>query len=173
MTNAPIIGVGFQLGGAWYGIGDSVAIPAGEDTLRAQITLRSNTPVDHLELVHNGKVILELPLRGERTRADTLVDVPVNGSGWYVVRAYANRPRLPVLDLYPFASTSPFYVTSGSQPIRSADDAAYFVKWIDRVTEEVEKHTGWNSATEKESVLERIAQARAEFVSRGGPASGR
>jgi TolB protein len=174
VTNAPIIGVGYQLGGAWYGIGDSVAIPAGADTLRAQITLRSNTPVDHLELVHNGKVILELPLRGDdRTRADTLVDVPVSGSGWYLVRAYANRPRLPVLDLYPFASTSPFYVTSGGQPIRSADDAAYFVKWIDRVTEEVEKHTGWNSATEKESVLERMAQARAEFVSRGGPASGR
>lgn len=172
VTNAPIIGVGFQLGGAWYGIGDSVAIPAGEDTLRAQITLRSNTPVDHLELVHNGQVILELPLRGDRTRADTLVDVPVRGSGWYLVRAYANRPRLPVLDLYPFASTSPFYVTAGGQPIRSADDAAYFVQWIDRVKEEVEKNTGWNTEAEKAAVLAKIEQARAEYITRGGQAVG-
>jgi hypothetical protein len=63
-------------------------------------------------------------------------------------------------------------VTAGGQPIRSAEDASYFVKWIDRVKEEVEKHTGWNSATEKAAVLERIAQARAEFVNRGGPAGG-
>jgi hypothetical protein len=64
-------------------------------------------------------------------------------------------------------------VTSGGQPVRSADDAAYFVKWIDRVKEEVEKNTGWNTEAEKAAVLAKIEQARAEYVTRGGQAVGR
>lgn len=166
VTNAPLLGVGYQAGGRWYGIGDSVSLPAGNHQIRAQVTLRSNTPVDHLEVIRNGKVVADLPLGGDRTRADTLVTLPVDASGWYVLRAYAARPRLPVLDLYPFASTSPFYVTVGGQPIRSREDAEYFLTWIDRVREEVEKHTGWNTPAERERVLRTIGEARAEFERR-------
>jgi hypothetical protein len=95
-----------------------------------------------------------------------MVTLPVDASGWYVLRAYAGRPRLPVLDLYPFASTSPFYVTVGGQPIRSREDAEYFLTWIGRVREEVEKHTGWNTPAEREQVLRTIGEARAEFERR-------
>ena len=71
-----------------------------------------------------------------------------------------------MLDLYPFASTSPFYVTVGGEPIRSPEDAAYFVTWIDRVKAEVEKHTGWNTPEERAYVMAKIADARRVFEER-------
>jgi TolB protein len=166
VTNAPLLGVGFKSGDAWYGIGDEITLPAGRHQLQIQVNLRSNTPVDHLELVRNGKVAVSVPLRGDRMAADTLLTVPVTESGWYVIRAYADLPVEPVLDLYPFASTSPVYVTVGGKPLRSAEDADYFLTWIDRVGEEVEQHTGWNTPAEREQVLATIARARAEFERR-------
>ena len=92
--------------------------------LRARVTLRSAVPVDHLQVIGNGKVVAEVPLTGDRTRAEASVMLKATGSGWYVLRAYSERPRLPVLDLYPFASTSPVYVRVGDQPVRSVADAS-------------------------------------------------
>jgi Tol biopolymer transport system component len=174
VTNAPILGLGWRVVGPsdrrtvgpWYGIGDSLSFPAGQHSLEVQVSLRSNTPVDHLELVRNGRVVAEVKLAGDRTSTDSLVRLPVSSSGWYVVRAWSDRPRLPVLDLYPFASTSPFYVTVGGQPVRSREDADYMITWIDRVRAEVEKHTGWNTAAEREQVLTTIASARRVFETR-------
>jgi len=71
-----------------------------------------------------------------------------------------------VLDLYPFATTSPIYVTVGDRPVRSRQDAEFFLKWIDRVRDEVNAHTGWNKGAERGSVLDLIAKARAEFERR-------
>jgi hypothetical protein len=171
VTNGPLLGLGAQRDGKtggrrWFGIGDEILLPAGTHALRFQLTLRSNMPVDHLELVRNGEVVAAVPLRGERTRADSTVTVPVTESGWYVLRAYADRPATPILDLYPFASTSPVYVTVGGQPVRSRQDAEYFITWIDRLKEEVEKHEGWNTPAERDSVLTTISRARVEFERR-------
>jgi hypothetical protein len=173
VTNGPILGMSAgggaegRRGSRWYGIGDEVTLPAGKNALRFQLSLRSNLPVDHFELVHNGKVIASLALPGNRTRADTALTVPVTESGWYVLRAWADRPANPILDLYPFASTSPVYVTVGGQPVRSAEDARYFVTWLERVREEVERHEGWNTPAERTQVLETIERAVAEFRQRG------
>jgi hypothetical protein len=51
------------------------------------------------------------------------------------LRASSSQAAHPILDLYPFATTSPIYVRAGDQPVRSPDDLAYFLKWIDRVRE--------------------------------------
>jgi hypothetical protein len=71
-----------------------------------------------------------------------------------------------VLDVYPFASTSPIYVTVGDDPVRSARDAAYFIAWIDRVAEAVGKHQGWANDAERATAMERIAAARRIFTER-------
>jgi hypothetical protein len=134
--------------------------------------MRSNVPQDHLELISNGKVVASIALAGDRTRADTTLTVTASSSAWFVLRTWSDKPRLPVLDLYPFASTSPFYVTVDNRPVRSKEDSDYFVTWIDRVREEVEKHTGWNTADEKAAVMQRIEKARQVFVS-GGQVAGR
>lgn len=178
VTNGPLLGLGVRApasprgqrpitdSAGWYGIGDDIPLPAGRHTIQVQVTLRSNTPVDHLELVGRGKVVASLPLRGDRTTVDTLITVPVEASGWFVLRAWADGPAEPILDLYPFASTSPFWVTVDGQPVRSTEDAEYFITWIDRVREDVEQHEGWNTPAERASVLEMIARARAIYQSR-------
>jgi hypothetical protein len=165
VTNGPLLT--FSVGG--HEPGDEVRL-AAPGRVAARITLRSNVPVDHLEIIGNGKVVASIPLRGDRTSADTTVSVPVPRSGWLVLRAYGDGPREPVLDLYPFASTSPVYVTVAGAPVRSRADAEFFVQWIDRVTAAAQAHAGWNTAIEKDSVLALLREAREEYVTRAAEA---
>lgn len=161
-TNGPLV----QLAINQTGIGGELRLPKGKHTVRAKVTLRSIVPIDHLELIRNGQVAVSIPLGGDRTAIDTTVSVPVTESGWFVLRAYSDKAIEPVLDLYPFGTTSPIYVTVDKQPVRSAEDAKYFLKWIDRIEDDAKKHEGWNTEAEKQGVLNRIAQARREFQSR-------
>src|SRR2546426_1467413 len=72
--------------------------------------------------------------------------------------------RSPVLDIYPFASTSPIYVTVGREPVRSTEDAAFFVRWIDRLMVAAGAHTGWNTPQERDAVLKQFADARGVYA---------
>ena len=153
---------------AGHEIGDEVVLPVGGGKLTAHVTLRSNVPVDHLQIVGAGGSIVEIPLRGARMQADTTIALPGTGSGWFVLRAWSERAELPVLDLYPFASTSPIYVSVGGMPVRSPVDATFFVRWIDRLLQAAAQHPDWRSEAERISVLAELQRARAVFVSRGG-----
>jgi hypothetical protein len=161
VTNAPLLE--FSLAG--HAIGDEIRLAPGSHRLRAVVGLRSNVPIDHLEVIGNGKVVASIPLRGDRMSARDTVSVPVNGSGWYVLRAYTDRATMPVLDLYPFGSTSPIYVQVGDQPTRSAADAEFFLRWIDRLEQTARTSTAWNTADEQSAVLRTISEARAVFAS--------
>ncbi len=161
-TNGPLLQ--FQVGTT--AIGGELALPAGSHRLPMRVTLRSLVPMDHLEIIGNGAVVASLPLRGDRTSADTTVMLDVARSGWYLLRAYSDKAIEPVLDIYPFGTTSPVYVSVAGRPVRSAADATYFMRWLDRLEAEAGAHSGWNSSTEKREVLERIRAARAEFEKR-------
>ena len=54
----------------------------------------------------------------------------------------------------------------GGQPILEKASAAYFVKWIDKLTEMASAHPGWRSEKEKAHVLAQFAEARAIYESR-------
>jgi TolB protein len=161
-TNGPLLN--FTLNG--QGLGDELTLPAGNHELLARVTLRSNVPVDHLEIVRNGRVITSIPLQGDRTSVSTTVRVAAQSSGWYLLRARGDGPAYPILDAYPYATTGPIYVTVGAQPVRSPDDARYFLAWIDRLEAAAEANGDWNTEQEKARVLETIREARAEFVRR-------
>src|SRR5205807_292425 len=81
-------------------LGDGIRLPR-DSTLTARVRLRSSVPVDHLEIIGNGRVVAAIPLTGDRTQASATVPIAVAVSGWYVLRAYADRAELPVLDRYP------------------------------------------------------------------------
>jgi hypothetical protein len=161
VTNAPLLA--FDVEGR--GPGDEIVLAAGRP-LQAKVSLRSAVPLDRLQVVGNGKVVAEVALAGDRTRAEASITLPAETSGWYVLRAFSERPRLPVLDLYPFASTSPVYVRVGDRPVRSAADAAWFVRWVDRVIAAASAHQGWNTPAEREAALGQLARAREEYVRR-------
>ncbi len=164
VTNAPLLE--FTLGGRE--IGDEIRLPAGGKRLTARVGLRSSVPIDHLEVIGNGSVVATIPLRGDRTTASETVSVLVTRSGWYVLRAWSDRPVTPILDLYPFGSTSPVYVRVGRQPVRSREDADFFVRWIDRLDQAARAHEAWNTPEEWEHVLGLLARARAVYAEQAG-----
>ena len=50
-------------------------------------------------------------------------------------------------------------------PISPAD-AAWFVRWVDRVSDAAGAHTGWNTPAEREATLSQLSRARDEYVRR-------
>jgi predicted amidohydrolase YtcJ/Tol biopolymer transport system component len=158
-TNGPLLR--FSLDGREAG--DELALPARGGALEAHASLASIVPVDRLEIVGNGRVAATVPVTGDRTAADARLRLRVRESGWYLLRAYALRSRHPVLDIYPYATTSPIYVTVGGGPARSRPDAEYFVAWIRRVEEAAAAHDGYNAPAERERVLATLAAGRAVF----------
>jgi TolB protein len=159
VTNGPLLT--FAVNGREPGA--DIRLPfAASQRVRARVTLRSNLPVDNLEIVGNGRVLAKL--RG--TVMDTTLTLAVTGNSWYLARAYSAAPRLPILDLYPFASTSPVYVTVGNSPPACGADAEYFLRWINLLSQRVRADTNWNTASERERTLAVISRAHEEFIRR-------
>jgi Tol biopolymer transport system component len=146
--------------------GDEIKLSLGSHTVSVRAVMHSIVPVEHLELVQNGKVVATVPMSGDRRSASATVHVPIDKSGWITLRAWSEHATPPVLDIYPFATTSPVYLTIAGIPPRSPEDARFFIDWVDRLREGAERHGGYNNAAEKTSVLALIARARAEFEKR-------
>jgi Tol biopolymer transport system component len=155
-TNGPLLG--FALGGRQ--LGDEIKLPAGEKKLEFTAWLRSLVPVDHLQVVCNGQVARDLALGGQHEAASLHDTISVSRSGWCLLRAYSDKSEHPVLDIYPYATTSPIYIAvEGSKP-RASEDARFFLTWIDRLTRAVEANQDWNTQAEEQQVLDQLSQAR-------------
>ena len=155
-TNGPLLG--FSVG--QREIGDNLRLPTGTHEVKFSAWLRSIVPVDHLEIICNGQVAKDLKLTGSRDRVDAEGTLPISRSGWCLLRASNDRAVYPVLDLYPYATTSPIYITVEGSKSQFQDDASYFVAWIDRLASAAQANTDWNDDHEKEAVLDQLSQAR-------------
>jgi TolB protein len=161
-TNGPLLGLTVDD----REIGSEISLPAPGRQVTVAVRLRSNVPVDHLELVQNGEVVRRIPLDSTRRSVTTTLRVPVERSGWMLLRARADHAAYPVLDIWPYATTSPIYLTVGGRPARSAEDARYFLAWIDRMREAVEAHRDWNTPAEREETLAMLDRAQEEYQRR-------
>jgi TolB protein len=159
-TNGPLLG--FSLGSRE--IGGELQLPAGEHTVKFKAWMRSIVPVDHLEVICNGQLARELKLSGNRQTADAEGTLPLSRSGWCVLRAWSEHAEHPILDIYPYATTSPIYVKVAGSEVRSPEDAAYFVAWIDRLTAAAKANQDWNTSEEKRSVLDLLDRARTMYA---------
>jgi hypothetical protein len=155
-TNGPLIA--FTLGG--QRVGDELRFDGAQSAVPFTAKLRSIVPVDHFEVVCNGRVSETLELRGARDAADITGTVPLRESGWCALRASSEDAEYPVLDKYVYATTSPVYVMIGGQAPRSPPDAKYFAAWIDRMIDTTSLYPDWNSLAEKEYVLKRLREAK-------------
>ncbi len=158
-TNGPLLY--FSLGG--QGIGGEVRL-AKKQEVHFSAELFSMVPVDHLQIVCNGKVTRDLALESDRTSAHVDGSIPLEASGWCVLRAFSDKAEYPILDLYPYATTSPVYVSLAGAPVRNAADAAYFGAWVDRLLDAARSNTSWNTEAEKESVLGLLGEARKKYA---------
>jgi TolB protein len=159
-TNGPLLG--FILGSQQ--VGGELHLPPGETKVKFSGWLRSIVPVDHLEVICNGRVVRELKLNDDRESADIEDTIPLSQSGWCLLRAWSERAEHPVLDAYPYATTSPIYVTVAGSVAKPIEDAAYFIAWIDRMIQNAKSNPDWNTEAEKISVLNLLEQARIVYV---------
>lgn len=158
-TNGPLLG--FTLGGK--DVGDEVRLPAGENKVKFTAWMRSIVPIDHLQIICNGDVVRELKLNSDRETANIEDIIPLSRSGWCLLRAWSEKAEHPILDLYPYGTTSPIYVSvAGSNP-KAPEDAAYFIAWIGRLEEAVNANHDWNTEAEKAAVLKTLDDARAVY----------
>jgi hypothetical protein len=155
-TNGPLLS--FSLDGRE--VGDELRVTAGENRLKFKAWLRSLVPVDHLEVICNGRVVRDLELSPDRQSADAQGEITLARSSWCLLRAWSDKARHPVLDIYPYATTSPIYVSIAGSPMKSTEDAAYFIAWIDRLIAAARSHKDWNTDTERDAVLDQLARAR-------------
>jgi hypothetical protein len=158
-TNGPLIA--FRLGGVM--VGSELKFDAPQSAVPFTAKMRSIVPVDHLEVVCNGKVAQTLRIEGTRESADLSGTIPLQQSGWCVLRAWSEKTEYPVMDNYAYATTSPVYITIGGKRAYSKEDADYFKAWIDRTIEVTNKYPDWNSAEEKQGVMKKLEDARAVY----------
>jgi Tol biopolymer transport system component len=162
-TNGPLLR--FSLGG--QKIGGDVRLESKSDKkqeVKFSAEMHSIVPIDHLQIVCNGKVARELALDDSRTSAHVDGLIPLEMSGWCVLRAYSDKAEYPILDLYPYATTSPVYVSVGDMPVHNSADATYFAAWIDRLIASAKTNTSWNTDAEKTSVLSLLEEAKRKYV---------
>jgi hypothetical protein len=142
--------------------GDTVRMTSG-GTVKYRATLRANFPVDHLEVMWNGRAAASLNTGPDRRSADVSGEIAVTGSGWLLLRAWNDGPEADVLDIYPYATTSPVYVRVGNHVRRSRDAATYFLQWVDRIRAATDQNSSFRNATERAAVLQDVERARAFY----------
>lgn len=155
VTNGPLLefSVNDQIAGGEVRLSAS----GGKVTLRGQI--QSIVPIEKIEIVFRGRVV-EAISPGDGRLVQFTREVPVSESGWFTLQVSGSRPIHPVDDSYPQATTNPVWVLLGDRPVRSAESARYFIRWIDKLAGLANDHPGWRSAAEKKHVLEQFSEAR-------------
>ena len=162
VSNGPLIQ--FDVDGRMPG--GEIHLAESGGTVSVSGGFHSIVPVDRMEVYFNGAVIATVQPSAGGTEGAFHKRIPVARSGWFTFRAIGARSRHPVDDAYVVAESSPIYVYCGQQPIRSREDAEYFIRWIDNVARQAEAHPGWRSEGERKHVLDQFAQARRLFEQR-------
>ena len=163
-TNGPLLGL--EIDGKHPG---STVQRKGSAKLHYRVSLRSFVPVDHLELVQNGKVMKSFDIAADRQHFDGQGEVDVSADSWLVLRAWNDGSNSLVLDIYPYATTSPIYVDLPGGLARNREDAAYFVAWLDRTISDAASRTDYRNETERKTVLDYLRSARESFIRLQGP----
>jgi hypothetical protein len=168
--------------------GAHLALTSGKDrVLEIFARAESQLPYDKLEIVCNGQVIAAASPGGPRHMAEIRLEHPVRGSCWIAARALEDLGRYPAVNfseihrgegtlfssLYGtrrpenvFAHTSPVYAIVDSKPIRSWDDAQYYVGYMQHAIDWLKTEARFASAEDKKSSISAFEQAKAVYEQR-------
>ncbi|MDX1517807.1 MAG: CehA/McbA family metallohydrolase, partial [Woeseiaceae bacterium] len=157
-TNAPLLGLTVE----GRGPGEEVQLPSA-GTVRYRGFMRSQIPIDHVEVLLNGRVVDTIELQEERTRADVEGELRIGNSGWLLLRAWNDASHPEIFDFYPYGTTTPVWISVDGRAPTSPADAAYFLAWIARLRTAAGAHPDYNSDEEKQRVLSRLDAATQKF----------
>jgi Tol biopolymer transport system component len=158
-SNGPLLGL--EVEGKHPG--DTI-VRVAPGRLHYRVALRSPVPVDHLELVQDGKVVKSFTLPGDRRRLDSEDDLEAAADGWLLLRAWNDGSDPEVLDIYPYATTSPIYLDLPGPFSADPADAPYFVAWLDRAIADAAARRDYRDAQERDAVLDYLRNARGRYA---------
>ena len=156
-TNGPLLGLDIE--GKHPG---DVISQSGPARLKFKIALRSPVRVNHLEVVQDGRVVASYG-SGAMSDIDWAGEVQVDHSGWLLLRAWNDTSDPQVLDIYPYATTSPIYVDLPGGVPPHPEDAAYFAHWLDRVIADASARKNFRTKRERQVTLDYLRRARDHF----------
>ena len=160
-TNGPLVML--TLDGAKPG--EEIKRGKGAHTLNYKAVLASIAPVDTLDIIVNGETVQSIPLSDDGMSASAEGALTLDASAWVTLRAVSKTSSPLVFDLYPFATTSPIYVTVAGKPVRSREAADHFIAWIEKL-EAAAQAGSYNTDEERKAVLGNLKRARQEFEKR-------
>ena len=141
--------------------GEEIRLPAGQRTVRVKVDVRSQVPVEKVELLVNGQA---RSWRGE-------AELELDRSAWIAARAIGPRHRLVLNDTSAFGHTSPVYVLVGGAPVRSPQDARFWIDWIDKLIARVEQRGQFATPARKQEVVNLFLKAKGVYVERSSGAA--
>ncbi len=159
-TNGPLLD--FSLDGAPIGATVNLARPRRANFVAR---VRSIVPLDHAQVVCDGRVVRELNLGSAHDAVEVTGQIALQNSGWCVLRAFTAQAQYPILDNFVYATTSPVYVSMRGEKLHSRADARYFEAWIDHLLQVSGNYPDWNSEAEKAGVLQKLHDARRVYES--------
>jgi len=153
----------------------------------------SQLAYDRLEIDCNGRTIGQASPSGSRHRAEVHLEYPIHQSCWLAARVledldpYRKRgvafPEIHVpngtrlSDYYGtrrpetvFAHSSPVYVIRDEAPIRSQDDAGYYVRYMDKAIDWLKTEAKFAHPRDKQESVQAFEQGRAIFAARAAEA---
>jgi hypothetical protein len=160
VTSGPLLE--FQVEGKFLGETVELSVPG---TVSVRASASSQSPLDRVELVYNGALVGTGQISTDRLTATLEQTTPIDRPGWVAFRAYAQDGAL--------AHTSPIYVSVGSKPAVSRDDAQYFLQWIDRLETKLNERSRIPSAALRAHVEGQLNAARDVYRRIAAQGSGR
>ena len=161
--------------------------PKQDRALEIHARAESQLPYDRLEIVRNGTVIGSATPTGARHTAEIHLEEPLRASCWIAARAMEDLGRYPGVDFSKihraegtllssfygtrrpenvFAHTSPVYAIVDGKPIRSWDDAQYYIKYMAHAIEWLQAEARFASAEDRKSSIAAFEQAKRIYEQR-------
>ncbi|MGH9719447.1 MAG: CehA/McbA family metallohydrolase, partial [Bryobacteraceae bacterium] len=171
--------------------GDAIEVSSKNSVVRVQVKAQSQLPYDRLEVVVNGAVVADSSPSGSHHRASINFEHKATDSCWIAARVLEDsstyrakqvnfrtihQPQGTLHGNYygtrrpetVFAHTSPVYVLRDGRPIRSQEDAEFYVRYLDSVVAWLEREGRFARPSDKTATLDafragqRVYRRRAE-----------
>jgi hypothetical protein len=192
VTNSPLLE--FTVNG--HPPGGVIEAAPRKPVVRIQASAQSQLPYDRLEVVVNGTVIGDSSPSGSRHRAQINLEYAVKDSCWIAARVLedsdtyrAKAVNMRTIhqargtlhgDYYGtrrpetvFAHTSPVYVLRDGRPIRSQEDAEYYVRYLESAIAWLDKEGNFARPSDKTATLEAFREGQRRYRRRAEEAAQR
>ena len=145
--------------------GERIETPVGKPRrISSEITWASHYPVNRVELIHNGSVVLHAPIdssTGER-QGKWAFDLHIDTDGWIAARAFGDARDSFAQAIY--AHTSPVYIGTGRPSGIAQASASYFVRGIDESIEWVKRVGRFTEDEQREEILHLFHKGREVYA---------